>query len=106
MPSIHVLLGAPSGNPSAKREKIDHRSLANWVKIHDSGRLQSGSGSRIWLRGLNSGQSKFADITKWSCISQASFLCCHITVTVCSIHQEEQNMEISRVEIHAMMTLW
>ena len=36
---------------------------------------------------------------------QCLLLCCHVTVTACSIHQEEQNCEISRVEIHAMMTL-
>ena len=33
-------------------------------------------------------------------------LCCHVTVTGCSVHQKEQNCEISRVDRHAMMTLW
>ena len=33
-------------------------------------------------------------------------LCCHITVPACSIHQEEQNSEICRVDRHAVMALW
>ena len=39
-----------------------------------------------------------------ACVS--ILLCCHVTVTVCSIHQDEQNCEISMLNRHAMMTLW
>ena len=36
----------------------------------------------------------------------SAFLCCHITVTACSIDQEKQIHEIFRVHRHVMMTLW